>query len=384
MRSYHDSVTQLLQMVGASLTDGRSLQLAKLAMQEASQHLMAERDWRYMDRWYPFTTSASYSTGSITYDHTGGSSERLATLASGTWPTWAEYGMLLIDQVMYQVDQRLSDTTLTLKEESNPGADLAAGYEYEIYREAYTLPADFNVMYSLNRVNDWDPRPVSPSDFEVQRESQEYTGQPRVFSILRDPKNVQRQAIWFYPGPNSAESFQAFIQRRPAELKTFDYQTGTVSSTAGAVAVTSSGATFDSSMVGAVIRFGSTTAVPNSLESGSNVYDHEAEILDVPTSSTLTLAQTADKTSTSVKFRISSRVDVDQGSLWVALMACARWRFRVLSQAAASQQNMGFQDYRTALVNAAMDDGAKTIGARGRSESPISAALNYPQVNFDA
>ena len=132
MRSWHDSVTQLLQMVGASPTDGRSLQLAKLAMQEAQQHLMAERDWRYMDRWFKFTTDASYSTGSITYDHTGGSSERLVTLASGTWPTWAAYGIVLINQQMYQVEQRLSDTTLTLTEQANPGSDLAAGTENKI------------------------------------------------------------------------------------------------------------------------------------------------------------------------------------------------------------------------------------------------------------
>lgn len=382
MRSYHDSVNQILQMVGASLTDGRSLQLAKLAVQEAQQLLMSERDWKYLDRWFKFTTDASYATGTITYDHTGGSSERLVTLAAGTWPTWAGYGMLLVDRKMYQVERRLSDTTLTLTEQANPGSDLAALTEYEIYREAYTLPADFNLTYSLNRVNDWDPRYVTPGEFEAERESQEYTGQPRVFSILRDPVDVERQAIWFYPGPNSAESFQAFIQRRPVELKTFDYQTGTASTTAGAVAVTSSGAAFDSNMVGAVIRFGDATSVPNSLESGSKVYDHEAEIVAVPTSSTLTLAQGASKTSSSVKFRISSRIDTDSGSLWVALMSCARWRFRVLTQAAASQVTQGFNDYRTALFNAAMDDGSKNLGSRAAAESPVSAALNYPQVNL--
>jgi len=382
MRSWHDSVTQLLQMVGASLTDGRSLQLAKLAMQEAQQHLMAERDWRYMDRWFKFTTDASYSTGTITYDHTGGSSERLVTLASGTWPTWAAYGIVLINQQMYQVEQRLSDTTLTLTEQANPGSDLAAGTEYKIYREAFTLPADYNTLYGLNRTNDYDPRYINPHQFEIHRESQEYTGQPRVYTILRDPKNVERQAIWFYPGVESQESFQAFIQRRPSMLKTFDYQTGTVSTTAGAVSVTSSGATFDSNMVGAVIRFGTTTKVPESLESGSNVYDHEAEIIAVPTSSTLTLAQGADKTSTAVKFRISSRVEVDSGTLWYALMACARWRFRTLSQAAASQVDKGWQEYRSALTQAAMDDGSKDSGAGQGSNGPIAAALNYPQVSF--
>ena len=50
--------------------------------------------WTFM---FPVTTlsiNAPQSSSTITYDHTGGSSENLVTIASGTWPTWAADAMI--------------------------------------------------------------------------------------------------------------------------------------------------------------------------------------------------------------------------------------------------------------------------------------------------
>ena len=58
--------------------------------------------------------NASYSTGTVAYDHTGGSNERQLTLTDGVWPTWTDRGYVRIGLVNHYVDRRISDTVVTL------------------------------------------------------------------------------------------------------------------------------------------------------------------------------------------------------------------------------------------------------------------------------
>lgn len=70
----------------------------------------------------------SYSTGTIEYDHTGGANENQVTLSGGTWPTYAKSpARLFVNGTFYNVLARISDSIITLKTTSNPGADIAAG-----------------------------------------------------------------------------------------------------------------------------------------------------------------------------------------------------------------------------------------------------------------
>jgi hypothetical protein len=99
--------------------------------------------WSFM---FPVTTlsiNAPQSSSTITYDHTGGSSETLITLASGTWPSWAADAHISIAGTNYPVATRVDDTKLTLGSSDNPGADVAALTEYSLHQDDYTLPDDF-------------------------------------------------------------------------------------------------------------------------------------------------------------------------------------------------------------------------------------------------
>ena len=382
MRTWHEAQVALLQMMGASLSDGSSTYIARSAIQEAQQHLLNERDWKYHNRFFHFNSVAKQTSSTITYDHTGGSSERLVTIAAGTWPTWALYGILFIDSKMHRVQTRLSDTTLQLTEEANPGADVAAGTTYVMYQEAYSLPVDFSSLYKLNRVNDYDPTFVLPHEFEGLKNSQEYYGQPRNYTIMADPHNVNLMAVWFYPGPDSLESYQCGIQRRPLELRTFDENAGTIAGTLGSASVTGTGTAFDSSMVGAVLRIGSTTEIPEGLENGVDVYKHEAIITAVANATALTIDTVLPDTYTASKIRISSRLSVDDGSLYYALLACARWRFRDNSQAPISQTQMAERNYEKALNKAGNQDGMQHRGGSLSVNDPVLAAFLVPQVTF--
>lgn len=382
MRTWHESCISLLHMVDASLAESRSVFTARSSVQEAQQHTLNLRDWKYLQRPFSFSTVAKYTTGTVAYDHTGGASERLVTLTTGTWPVWAVYGVLHLDSKFYRVQTRLSDTTLQLKEEYNPGADVASGSTYTLFREAYPLPLDYSSFSTLNRIGDFDPEYVQPEQFEGLKTSEEYFGQARRYTIMADPVNVNRKAIWFYPAPNAVEQFATHIQRRPSTLTTFDESTGTVSGSLGSVSITGVGTAFDSGMVGAVFRVGSTTKVPESLESGTNNYTHEAEILTVDSATALTISEALPAALSGNKFRISSRLSVDDGPLHYAVMACARWRYRENTSAPASQQQRARASFEEALQVAGMEDGMTNSHTGSGITDPIAAALLNPQVTF--
>jgi hypothetical protein len=99
--------------------------------------------WSVYEAEYFLRVEAAYSTGTIAYDHTGGVVERLVTLTDGTWPDEVQHYRIVIDGDHYPIERRVSDTTLTLQPSENPGADVAAGTSYQVYRQSYPLPIGF-------------------------------------------------------------------------------------------------------------------------------------------------------------------------------------------------------------------------------------------------
>lgn len=83
--TYQDAVEWVLDAQNANETNtGAAQRLARKAVQEAYREIVNLHQWSYLEGRYQFVASAPYSTGTITYDHTGGANERMATLASGT------------------------------------------------------------------------------------------------------------------------------------------------------------------------------------------------------------------------------------------------------------------------------------------------------------
>lgn len=359
MKTWYDIADELMTSVATSTSEGRAIRLAKLAAQEGTQRLSSKRAWTFKSGIYNFATSAKYTTGTIVYDHTGGTYEREVTLTSGTWPAWAQSGTVLISSVPYQVERRVSDTVLTLKSNSNPGADVAAGTSYTIYQQAYTLPADVVSVKVPARLNSWNPSFVSPSQMQQMLLTQEYSGQPRMWTVMQDPADSNRKAIWFYPAPDTSEAFQVLTRRRPSTLKVYDYSTGTVSVSAGATTVTGSGTAFTADMVGGVLRFGTTDNVPESLEAVENAYVEEAEILAVDSATSLTLATAAVSAFTSVKHRISSRIAFDDGVMLDAVRASALSCYHNLLNSSAEQRRGAYARAQEALRDAANEDGCQ-------------------------
>ena len=381
MRTWRDAVELVIDTVGGQTTGGRNVGLAKVAVQEAVQSLVDMREWNYYINPERVVTVDQYATGTIEYDHTGGASERLITLTGGTFPSWAERGTLLIDSVPYKVSTNPSTTTLTLDETVNPQADIASGTSYTLYQEAFILPAGYKRLMRVDRLNNWDCQYLSPKDFQHARETLEFSGQPRYFTVMTDPKDVTRQAMWFYPAPQSEESLDLLIERRPVPLSVYDYKAGTVTVSLGGRSVTGSSTVFTSGMVGAVLRFGSTSANPESLESVSNQYAHEG-IIETRTSDTaVTLATDATQASAAVKYRVSSRIDVAD-FMWNAMISLARWRYMRLTAAPASQQKAAADMFGLDLELAAVADQNSPRTSGGSRIDPFLAARTFEQVSY--
>lgn len=346
-----DLIDRLIDFGGGSLT-AVNLQKYRSAIDEAYRQLVNHHEWKYYVGPYNFTFSAPYSTGTIEYDHTGGSSERLVTLSGSgaAFPSWAAYGHIRIDDAFYQVNERLGNTTLTLRRETNPGADAAAGTSYTLYRSVYTLPADFKKLYAPeNDANNWWVQNyVSPEVWYANERHINQSGTPYEWTLLPDPHFYNAMAVVVRPYPNAATGYGMVYTRYPRPLVISGYNDatdfpGTVA-VAGTTTVTGTSTAFSSKMIGSVLRTGDTAAPtqgPSGL-TGLSPYVDQKIIVAVASATSLTVDSAFDSTYSGRKYCISDPVDVPT-YLLDALLAKIRLRHAI--------SNPGLRDVRTLEID---------------------------------
>lgn len=325
--SYFDAVQQLTDFVSGAV-DQRAVKIIKRAVQDAYSWLPHQQKWRYYYRRGVVVCDAPYETGTVVYDHTGGTNERELTLTGGTWPANARFGWVVIDQRQYKVERRVSSTVVTLTESSNPGADVAST-TYQWYRSSYTLPVDY-------RANDQmidSKRLVYPSRItpgEVVEESMAYStpSLPWGYAVQGDEDVPGRMAMVFFPPPDMEYRFDFIYQRRPPALNRYEYTTGTVATTINSTAVTGTGTSWTDDMVGSVFTVGTASQLPDGFE-GQNPWVVRGIVLRVVSATSLVLSEVAQATTSGAKYRISDRVDVEDGAMWAAFKRRAEYEFAV-------------------------------------------------------
>jgi hypothetical protein len=330
IHTYHDVVDHLLDHFGG-LEGGRNLKMAKRAALAAYRTLPSVYNWSYFYKRGRITSVAAYSTGTIAYDHTGGTYERQVTLTSGTWPSWAARGILRISNIDYDVHERKSDTVVTLSASSNPGADVASSTTYTLSRDAYPLPVDFQSADQLRNVNkNWTwPSYVAPGDWLTAHSTREASNDPRLYTIMADPDFYGTMSVYFYPPPSAAHSFDFIYQREPGPLVVESYTTGTISVPVSSATLTGTGTAFTSSMKGSVLQFGTTTELPTGID-GLRPYQEQRTIASVNSSTELTLDAVVSNPHTTVKYRISDIVDIESGAMFEAFMSLAELKLSEL------------------------------------------------------
>src|SRR5687768_4879723 len=91
----------------------RSARQARRAVVTAYRDLPTLSRWSFYKRNIELITEPSQQFTAI-FDFTGGVYERQLEISSGTWPTNAARGRVIIDGVSYRIDERKSATVVTL------------------------------------------------------------------------------------------------------------------------------------------------------------------------------------------------------------------------------------------------------------------------------
>ena len=169
-------------------------------------------DWSFLMPAANLTLNASYSTGTIAYDDTGGANENQVTLSGGTWTSWAASGKIDISGTSYPILKRVSDSILTLGPTDNPGSDVAASTSYSLHQDDYDLPDDFgsllgnltfsqvdNALQPVEIIGEGRIREMRQRDYSVS-----YSSQDPFYGAIRPKQRTAndmgtRYEILFWP-----------------------------------------------------------------------------------------------------------------------------------------------------------------------------------------
>lgn len=323
--TYQDAVIQLLDLNGLE-ADWLNLANAKRAVLEAYREFPTLHAWKYLSRRATFATVAPYRTGTVAYDHTGGTYERQLTLTNGTWPSWAASGCVQVGNATYHIDERKSSTVVTLDANENPGADVAAGTAHLTFQNEYLLPSDYR---RHGRVMDTDtPREleyVSPDLLHANYQLATNTpSAPYQYTVVGSPDLPGRLVMQLHPVPDAARKYAFAWDRQPRAMSAYAYSTGTAGGDADDTEITGSGTSWNSTHVGSVIRFGSSAELPTGpfgprADVGVEAV-HESRIAAVTGTAALTLETALPSTLAGVKYTISDPVDLEVGAMLNAFL----------------------------------------------------------------
>mgnify|MGYP005815005575 CR=1 FL=1 len=353
--TYQDALEHLEAhtLGGAMDAERRDFRSAVLG---AYPDLASRYDWLYYHTEHDIRLEATYSTGTIVYDHTGGTNEREVTLSGGTWPTNATDGRIKISDVRYPIDTRVSSTVITLPESANPGADIAALTTYTWLRSRYALPADFKDMDPPHTESSYfNQRPVSlDSIMAFERHVRASSNPPRWYAIGPDPNRYGQMSMYVQYEPNTAEGLRFFYRRFPRRLKYSDSSTGTVSNSGTTITLTGTGspseasaASFSSDMVGAVIRFGTSTTKPSGVR-GLNPWQEQRIITAYTDANTVTVDSAPSATYSGVKYVVSDPLDLRPTMIEPFLRGC-EWKLSLSRRSAESPPQELHQWYTEAI-----------------------------------
>lgn len=183
-------------------------------------------DWKFLRITATLTTQAPYETGTVAI------AAGVVTLTGGTFPAWAASGVLVLDNVTYEVSTRDSGTQVTLEDTS---VTVAAGESYVLAQYAYTLPDDFGQLLppmtyhpglneAYRQIELADER-----DVRVGRMYQDEVDPPCVVAVR--PKTFtattgQRFEAVFFPLPDATYQLTYRYRAHPDKVATTHYPRG--------------------------------------------------------------------------------------------------------------------------------------------------------------
>lgn len=353
---------------------------ARRAIASAYRIFAHEHSWSYYIKVGRVCTEAPYTTGSVTYDFTGGTVERQLTLADGTWPDWAAFGTVIFNNVQYPVGDRISDTVLQLHVDSAPKADITEATQYTLMRDTYTLPSDFIKLDQMYTPENWRRVDyVHPREWLVaQRYNVTSSNTPVMYTLLGNPDFMGSMSVGFYPFPDTATTLDFVYYSRPRPLRVERERTGRVQVTAASDQISGleGETTWTSDLEGAVIRISQTDDedYPTGRE-GINPYAAERIVSEVDDSDTITSDQQFFTSVQNARYVISDPLDVEPGVMTTAFLRCCEKELAHLLRWPDRQQTT--QLYELALDKAKNADSRSVAPRSVHTEAEWSRRLAY-------
>lgn len=185
-------------------------------IRDGLRRVYAAREWSFFRPIKDVATTAPYATGTVTI------AAGVATLTSGTFPSWAASGILKVSNNYYSVASRGSGTQITLDDTS---VTVATASSYQLARPEIELDSAFEAVSNDSDLtyypdqNELHPPVRQRHDQQIRTWQQDdpYFDRPVFYSVRTvefDPVVGSRKVLAFYPTPDAA-----YVLRVPQILR---------------------------------------------------------------------------------------------------------------------------------------------------------------------
>ena len=321
--TYADMIDHALDFLGGNASE-LALRDARRSILGAYRDFPALHNWSYLYAHGRITTSQPFGEGTWTYQQTpvlDTDYPRQLTITGSTWPSWAADGLLLWNDVVYQVDQRVSDTVLTLTEALNPGADFTADSTANgvlLVQSSYLLPVDLGSADMLFPPDCFGPLHfVHPRDWLGVVQAHRGIGRPAIYSIAGDVRYSGRLMISLAPLPQEVKTYDFVYKRLPRPLAVERTTTGTVTTDSATSEVVCTDPVFQASHVGSVLRVSADSSIPTG-RVGDNPAFFERKIVAYLSPTRVTVSDLSPLTATGLGYALSDPIDMETGAMLTA------------------------------------------------------------------
>lgn len=327
----------------------------KVAVDKAYRMLPGMHNWRFYNRRLTLAVEAPASIDAVEYDHTGGTYERQLTITgSSTWPATAVYGEVIFGDVVYQIERRISDTVVTLTEETNPGRDLTAtGATW--FRSTYPFPVPVRQVGEVWRGNQvLRIRACAPVDYPRMRKMFRQPGTPMQYTVMPSRDRIGVMEFILIPPPTTQEVYEIQVEVAPTPLRTYEVSGSDAALSLGSHTVTSASASFSQNLVGTLFRLSPNSSLPCGMHydsQGRVEFEWQSVIRRVVSATELELAEPSPVADSGRGYSISDYLDINPMTMldYMESLAFEYFAFNVDHAKLADAKQLSRQAFKLAL-----------------------------------
>jgi hypothetical protein len=299
------------------------------ACHRALSEISSLRDWQWYHKHGRIDFQASW-TGTVTYNS---STKTFYRVSGDAFPSYADRSSIRVNDVVSRITTRTDDNYIIADSTINHPVDLSTATSATIFRSIYPLPIDFKNIDSPIDQNALTNFLYVEQDTAMKGEgTSNRHGPPHAWTVIQNPYlHIEGPwAIQVLGYPTEVEALDFTYRREPRPIRTSGHEAsaraGTV--TVSGTTVTGTATAFTDEMVGSIIRFGTSTTMPDTLSS-LNPFVREAKITAVASATSLTIdTSISSGVDTNAKYLVTDPIDASPQMRNCILSAMDYWLAR--------------------------------------------------------